>query len=278
MFNLRLNSRYADSPVRIKRQTIRFPTKLLYPVEHFPVNNPAAQALFDSFADALKKHLKISKVPVNFTKELLPYLPNGNFTEFQLSSNKLIEYYSWTHVGKPLIDRHQQLFGEDPIFDPRAREVFKHAKHLTQSDYEEAVALRRQFSKDITQDLIKADRKSCSESLLMYDTGTGGLPSYRVEDFNSLFGATQHHLTQPSPNSKPSDYFTYIGSAAGLPEITVPIGQVGYYSQVSRQWEMLPVAAQLVAHPGCDDMLFELVKKLAAAGVLGPTKVGKDTF
>lgn len=112
----------------------------------------------------------------------------------------------------------------------------------------------------------------------MYDAGTGGRPSYRVEDFNNLPGTAQFLLSSTAKGSKASDYFVLISPMAGLPEITVPIGQVGYYSQVSRQWEMLPVAVQLVAHPGCDDMLLELVKSLAAANVVRPVKVGNEAF
>jgi Asp-tRNA(Asn)/Glu-tRNA(Gln) amidotransferase A subunit family amidase len=68
----------------------------------------------------------------------------------------------------------------------------------------------------------------------------------------------------------------YVSSVGGLPEITVPIGQIRQYSQVSRQWEMLPVAAQLVAQLRCDNMLLELIKKLPAVGVAGPVKVERE--
>jgi Asp-tRNA(Asn)/Glu-tRNA(Gln) amidotransferase A subunit family amidase len=242
------------------------------------VPTPAAQKLFDSFADALQKHLNISKTPINFTDALLPYLPNGEFHEFQTLCDHLAEYRTWTSVGEPLIAKHKELFGSTPSFDPRPRSMFGHGKKLTADNFAHAVAYKRQFAKSIAEDLIKSDLASCSESIFMYDAGTGGRPSYRVEEFNNLSGAAQFLLSTPVEGSKPSDYFTYIGSMAGLPEITVPIGQVGYYSQVSRQWEMIPVAVQLAAHPGCDDMLFELVENLAAVGVVRPVKVGTEAF
>jgi Asp-tRNA(Asn)/Glu-tRNA(Gln) amidotransferase A subunit family amidase len=156
--------------------------------------------------------------------------------------------------------------------------MFKRARNLTQSEFDEAVALRRQFKQDVADNLIKADIKSCSESIFIYDAGTGGHPSYRGEDYNLLPGATQFLLTSPTEDAKPSQFFTYLGSMAGLPEITVPIGQVAYHSGVSKQSEMLPVTAQLVAHPGCDDMLLELVKKLSDAGVIIPVKTGREAF
>ena len=156
--------------------------------------------------------------------------------------------------------------------------MFENGKKLTDDDFARAVAFKRRFAKSIADDVITADRESCSESIFMYDAGTGGHPSYRVEDFNHLYGSAPFLLTTPAAGSKASDYFTYIGSMSGLPEITVPIGQVPYRSQVSRQLEMLPVAVQLVAHPGCDDMLLELVKNLATVGVVGPVNVGSVVF
>nr|AJP77092.1 indole-3-acetamide (IAM) hydrolase [Tricholoma vaccinum] len=269
---------YEGSPVKAKGRLSQLPSKLLYPIDHFPVKNPAAQRLFDSFADILHEHLNISKVPINFTDALLPYLPNGNFHEFQLLCDRLGEYRTWKSVGEPLIAKHQELFGSTPSFDIRPRAMFAQGSKLSDEDFAEAVTFKRTFAKSVSEHLIRADDKSCSDSIFMYDAGTGGLPSYRVEDFNSLSGSTPFVLTTTVAGSKASEYFTYIGSMGGLPEITVPIGQVGYYSQVSRHWEVLPVAVQLVAHPGCDEMLFQLVEDLAAAGVLKSVKVGTEAF
>ncbi|KAG6840095.1 hypothetical protein C0991_008993 [Blastosporella zonata] len=154
---------YEESPVRIKRQSIRFPKKLLYPTEHFPVKNPAAQALYDGFAAALEKQLKIIKVPLNFTEALVEHLPEGNFTHFQLASNRLAEYRSWVSVGRPLIEAHEQLFDSTPTFDPRPRYMFALGATYTEDDFADAVRLRHAFRDSVAADLLKADIKSCSE-------------------------------------------------------------------------------------------------------------------
>ncbi|KAG6880643.1 hypothetical protein C0992_003186 [Termitomyces sp. T32_za158] len=116
----------------------------------------------------------------------------------------------------------------------------------------------------------------------MYDASTGGRPSYRVEEFNKIEGAAQALLAGPvggdGSTAKMSDYFTYVASMAGLPEVTIPLGQVGYYSHVSREWEMLPVAVQVVAHRGCDDLLLNLVEKLAGKGLLDAVSTGRNAF
>jgi hypothetical protein len=226
----------------------------------------------------LHKHLNITKTPINFSSELFSYFPDGKFYEFQLLCDHLAQYRTWKSVGEPLIARHEALFGSTPSFDIRPRSTFEHGRKLTDKDFARAVAYRRQFAKSVAEDLIKADPASCSESIFIYDAGTSGRPSYRVEDFNDLAGAVPFLLPTAAEGSKVSDFFTYISSMAGLPEITVPIGQVAYYSQISRQWEMLPVAAQLVAHPGCDNMLFGLVDSLAAVNVVRAVKVGSEAF
>jgi Asp-tRNA(Asn)/Glu-tRNA(Gln) amidotransferase A subunit family amidase len=65
---------------------------------------------------------------------------------------------------------------------------------------------------------------------------------------------------------------------AELPEITVPIGQVMYFSSVSRTWEALPIAIQLVARKGCDQMLLSLVKQLTEKGIVKEVNVGRYAF
>ncbi|KAG5723421.1 Glutamyl-tRNA(Gln) amidotransferase subunit A [Termitomyces sp. T112] len=274
---------YESSPVRKKRQSIRFPKKLFYPTEHFPVSNPAAQVLYDNFAAALSKHLKITTVPLNFTSSLLDHFPSRNFTEFRLASNTLAEYRSWVTVGKPLIQAYKEKFNSMPTFDPRTRKMFERGAMHRGEDFLAAQRVLRAFSESVSSDLLKADIKSCSDALFMYDASVGGRPSYRIQDYNNIEGAAQALLTGPidlhgGDAGKPSDYFTYVASMAGLPEITIPLGQVEYYSHVSREWEMLPVAVQVVAHKGCDDMLLSLVEKLAGKEVLEPAKTGRYTF
>ncbi|KAG6877075.1 hypothetical protein C0993_010462 [Termitomyces sp. T159_Od127] len=273
---------YEHSPVRKRRQTIRFPKKLFYPTEHFPVSNPAAQALYDNFALVLSNHLKITTVPVNFTASLLDHIPSRDFAKFQLASNTLAEYRSWVSVGKPLVEEYKDKFNSTPTFDPRVRAMFARGATHTEEDFLAAQRVLHAFRESVASDLLKADIKSCSDALFMYDASTGGRPSYRVEEYNKIEGAAQALLAGSvggdGDTAKMSDYFTYVASMAGLPEVTIPLGQVGYYSHISREWEMLPVAVQLVAHRGCDDLLLNLVEKLAGKGLLDPVRTGKNTF
>lgn len=211
---------------------------------------------------------------------LTPFFPNGSFSKFQLSSNKLAEYRSWNTVGKPIVNEFNSRFGREPQFDPVPQKMFERAKSITEKDFADAVALKRAFRDSVSHHIFPDDEASCSNSILIYDAATGGLPSYRYEEFNHISGATPFLLSTPSADkeSQVSDFLNFLASMAELPEITVPIGQAMYFSSVSRTWEALPIAIQLVARKGCDQMLLSLVGRLAAMGIVKGVNVGRYTF
>ena len=276
----RSHCRYIDSPVANQRVTSRFPRKLLYPIDHFPRQSAAAQEIIDSFVESLHLRLNITPVQVNSTEMLSPFFPNGIFSEFQLSSNKLAEYRSWTTVGKPIVDEFNSRFGRLPQFDPVPKKMFERAKSVTEKEFVDAVALKRAFRDSVSHLIFQDDEESCSNSIFIYDAATGGLPSYRYEEFNHVSGATQFLLTTPGADKEPqvSDFLNFLASMGELPEVTVPIGQAMYFSSVSRTWEALPIAVQLVARKGCDQMLLSLVKQLGEMEIVKRVNVGRNIF
>ncbi|KAF8914399.1 amidase signature domain-containing protein [Gymnopilus junonius] len=271
---------YAGSDVWNRQPTTRFPSKLFYPIDHFPVKNDVAQNLITSFVSILQHHLGIEPIPVNFTEILVPLLPNGSFSEFQLSSNKLAEYRSWISVGKPITQRFISQFGGHPTFDPIPKKMFARARDIRDEDSADAVSLKRAFRDSVSEHIFKHDPDWCSDSLFIYDAATGGVPSYRLEELNHISGAMPFLLSLPTADkvSKVSDFFNFLASMGELPEVTIPIGQVEYFSHLSRTWEPIPVSIQLVSRKGCDQMLLDLVKTLGDVGVVRPVKVGRSMF
>ena len=272
--------RYIDSPVANRRVTRRFPGKLLYPIDHFPRKSEAAQEIIEKFVESLHLQLNITPVQVNSSEMLSPFFPNGIFSEFQLSSNKLAEYRSWRTVGKPTVDEFNSRFGRQPQFDPVAQKMFERAKSISEKDFADAVALKHAFRDSVSRQIFQDDEASCSNSIFIYDAATGGIPSYRYEEFNHISGATQFLLTAPGADKEPqmSDFLNFLASMGELPEITVPIGQVMYFSSVSRTWEALPIAVQLVARKGCDQMLLSLVKQLGEMEIVKRVNVGRYIY
>lgn len=196
-------------------------------------------------------------------------------------SNQICEYHSYRSVGKPFIDRYtQENNHKAPSLDPIPQAMFDRAQHITEEQYNSATSLKISFTSSISENIFKQDFKSCSDSLFIYDAGTGGFPSYRTEELNQLDNAVSLVLTRtsgPTP-ARFSDFYTYLGSMAGLPEVTIPIGQASYFSQVTNEWNFVPVSVQLVTRAGCDAMLMDLVKKLAELGVISTVTVGRTAF
>lgn len=245
------------------------------------MGNSEAQGIVNRFIGALEQHFGIHKHEVDFSQIISPFFPNNSFPQFQLLSNKLAEYRSWVDVGRPVTDRYVSLYGRNPKFDPIPEKMFSRALNITAEDFEAAVAAKRLFTDAMSDHVFRYHNASCSDTLFIYDAATGGLPSYRVEEFNHLSGSVPFLLTAAGGADKAakfSDFFNFLASMGELPEITIPIGQARYYSQISRRWEYIPVAVEIVTRKGCDGMLMTLVEALADMGIIGPIKTGRSMF
>jgi hypothetical protein len=108
----------------------------------------------------LHLQLNITPVKVNLTNMLSPFFPNGSFSEFQISSNKLAEYRSWKTVGKPIVDEFNSRFGRQPQFDPVPQKMFERAKYITDKDFADAVALKRAFQDSVSRHIFQDDEAS----------------------------------------------------------------------------------------------------------------------
>ncbi|KAK1225315.1 hypothetical protein PQX77_011733 [Marasmius sp. AFHP31] len=268
---------YRGSPVTRGEHFSRLPSRLLYPTDHFPAQSPEAQSLYDTFLGALAE-LNITKHPINLTQALSPLFPDQQFSQFQSFSNRLTEYNSWNQVGKPLTEWYQQRYGHAPRLDPMPNIMFVRGEQHSKEAYLEAVAYKRGFASALEETLFEYDAESCSDSILVYDTGTGGRPSYRVEEFNSLEGATEVTLVKAKKNATLPENLHYLASMGGLVDVTVPLGEVEYFSAVSRRWEPMPVTIQLATRGGCDAVIMDLIRILAEKGVLRSVKTGRSLY
>lgn len=281
LFHKISNLWFQDSPVPINNTFSSMPEKVLYPVDYFPLQNPAAQELYDSFMDTLEEEFGIIRTPINLTSTLREAVQNpsiANLTAFQLSSNRLAEYVSYQKVGLPLTEAWNAMHpgAGSPPLDPNPRNAFARSVNLTEDDYQIAVAVKDEFQDFFLGEILRPDPESCSESLMILDMGTGGLPSYREQALNSLPGATSLTITQPSTGQTvPSNY---LASMSGCPQIGIPIGQVTYKSYISLQEEIMPVNVDLVAARGCDGLLLEILERLRQVGVVKTVQTGRTAF
>lgn len=271
---------YSDAPVPVNSSFTGFPTKLVYPLDYFPLNNSAAQNLFEGFMGTLESEFGMIREPFNFTETLNSHVSNPqitNLTSFQLNSNRLAEYISYIEVGQPLAESWEAQFpgaGYPPL-DPNPRGAFQRSMNLTDDDYQAAVEIKNEFRDFFLANVLRPNVDTCSDGIMILDMGTGGLPSYREQTLNSRPGATSLTVTAVGGPLIPSNY---LASTSGCPQIGIPVGQVSYDSYISLQEEMIPINVDLVAAPGCDGMLLELVNRLTQLGVAKTVKVGRTAF
>lgn len=56
------------------------------------------------------------------------------------------------------------------------------------------------------------------------------------------------------------------------------VGQASYNSTITLHEEVLPVAVDIIAAPGCDAVIFELAEQLNKAGIVNIPKAGSTMY
>lgn len=289
------------------------PQTVYYTPDYLPPRSPAADALVQDFYRNLTTLLGLTQETVNLTTLILEGESQGsssnsslgnsttptlegessalvNISTWNNATSLLNTYTQWNEVAEPLISAWDSLYdGRFPPIDPARRPgwVARTSENVTEAQYEAALATKRAFSEwfnteflgqgfESTDEPDATTAEECGESALwIYDIGTGGLPSYRERELiegNSF--ATSLNYTPPAVLTPGVNFC----STAGCADFTVPIGQVPYFSNVTRVEEMVPVTLSLVMRRGCDYSLFGLIEKMADVGMLQAVKTGRTAF
>ncbi|KAL1798509.1 hypothetical protein ACET3X_002546 [Alternaria dauci] len=112
------------------------------------------------------------------------------------------------------------------------------------------------------QNVLKEDDETCTSAVLAY--------------FTPL--SVQYRSTYRNPPTPPSGFATQYWSVMGeTPDITIPIGQMSYYSTITNHVEYLPISINLMVAKGCDSVLLNLVTKLYQRGVLRASAAGASS-
>lgn len=180
--------------------TTAFPRRLLYLSEYFPLVNPAAQALVQATLTRMAArfnltigHLHLTDTVANAS--IFPGVSGRTTWETVLNASSTMSVWpQWVDVVTPLVStwarRHD---GRDPPVDPAWRQQWHtfDPTVTTQATYEAARQVRARAAAWFEQHVLYATRESCSESLLVCDISTGGLPSFREEALNDGPNATR---------------------------------------------------------------------------------------
>ncbi|KAG7079993.1 hypothetical protein JMJ78_0007096 [Colletotrichum scovillei] len=244
-----------------------FPKRILYPTEHLPLQNPAAEEVLRSFLAQVNKVMNLTVSKVNIT-ETVEAVTGRDLDEVLADLGTIWTYTQLKVVATPLIAHYSPDF---PSLDRPFRTSWRNLT-LDVKGHTEALDRRRLDSDAWHREVLFNTTESCSESIMIYDIGTGGLPSFREAELNESPGAALPADT--GTRGAASALASYFGSA----DFTIPIGQVPYYSNITYREEMMPVTINMVARRGCDFVLFNLVEELTKLGVLGPVTTGSRTF
>ncbi|KAK3072590.1 hypothetical protein LTR53_006544 [Teratosphaeriaceae sp. CCFEE 6253] len=257
-----------------------FPKTILYPTDYLPLNNSAAEPILDAFIANLTSIFGMTVKRFNFTATVQKASDPAVSNLTALTGGALGVVNSrtqWEAIAKPLITAWAALFdGRFPPIDPARRLGWRAYNETANSltAYNEALALKNAAVEWYETQIQYSTPGSCSESVLLYDIGTGGLPSYREQDLNNSPNASFLAVKPAGAAITGANICPLYGCA----DFTVPIGQVPYYSAVTLHVEMVPVTINMVVKRGCDFVLYNMIERLADAGVLKAVKTGRTAF
>ncbi|KAI1106445.1 amidase family protein [Jackrogersella minutella] len=257
----------------------KFPRRILYLTDYLPLKNPAAEEVLQAFIQNMTavfgmtvENLNLTAVVGNTTDEVPKYDALNNATEI---IDTITQYQE---VGKPLMAAWSSRYdGRFPPIDPARRLGWReyNESFFTDALYNQSLAIKRTAVDWFESNILYSTSESCSESIMLWDIGTGGLPSYREESLNSNPNTTTFlAVTPPTAGISGASLCPIYGCV----DMTIPIGQVPYASNVTFVEEMVPVTVSVIAKRGCDFMLWNMWERLADEGVLRTVKTGRTAF
>ncbi|CAG5156554.1 uncharacterized protein ALTATR162_LOCUS4351 [Alternaria atra] len=266
------------SPLSVP-DTNAFPKTILYPTDYLPLNNSAAEPILQDFIANMSRIFNMTVKEFNFTATVQNFSDPiaSNFTTMNAATGVINTWSAWQVVGKPLITAWAALFdGRFPPIDPARRPgwINFNESRTNQTTYDAALVTKNTAVEWYERELQYSTPESCSESVMLYDIGTGGLPSFREKELNDSPDASYLAVTPPTAKITGAGICPIFGCA----DFTVPIGQVAYQSNVTFHEEMVPVTINLVVKRGCDFVLYNMIERLADEGVLKTVKTGRTAF
>lgn len=256
-----------------------FPKTILYPTDYLPLNNSAAEPILQDFIGHLSRIFDMTVKEFNFTATVQNWTDPvaSNFSTLSAATGVINAWSAWTVIGEPLVTAWKSMFnGRFPPIDPARRPSWQNfnTTRFNQANYDAALVTKNRAVQWYEKELQYSTPESCSESLMLYDIGTGGLPSYRERELNESPKASYLAVLPEGAKITVANICPIFGCA----DFTVPIGQVPYYSNITFREEMVPVTINMVVKRGCDFVLYNMIEKLADEGVLKTVKTGSTAY
>ena len=184
------------SPLSVQ-DTRAFPAQILYPDEQFPLVNSAAQEIVETVLSSIANALNMSIKHTNLSATLVnaPILSDktDSLDRLLMATATLTYWSSHVAVADPLMTEWARRYeGRFPPVDSLWRKEWSqfNASIINQAAYDQALRDKRKGVDWFEKNVLPETPQSCSESLLICDIGTGGLPSFREKALNEGPNAT----------------------------------------------------------------------------------------
>ncbi|KAF2190435.1 amidase family protein [Zopfia rhizophila CBS 207.26] len=228
--------------------------------------NDAEVALQDFIANVTRIfNITVKEFNVTATVQSWTDPVASNFTTLSAATSVINTWMQWSILGKPRVTAWKALFdGRFPPVDPARRLGWKsfNESDTNETTYAPALAGKNTGLEWYEQNLQYSTPEACSESMMLYDIGRGGFPSYRERELNE-YSNTPYLAILPKTAKITG---VNICPIFGYAYFTIPIGQ------------MVPMTINIVVKRGCDFVLYNMIEKLPDERTLKTVRTGEDGF
>lgn len=241
-----------------------------FPYPNKPAKTSTAEAQFEGFVQKLERQLGCLRSVFSLDELWVKTRPAGQSEDLHKATGQIyqkIAYYKYVQETiDPFITDYQAAHdGRKPFIEPIVQARQEYGRQITAVEYEKAVVSLKMFSKWVL-DVLFATSDAAEIPLLLFPQ-SWGQPDYR-----------DTYPAKDSPLFWDKFSLFSLSYCSGCPDYTVPVGEVSYHSRITDHEERLPISLSVLARPGMDVILLELLRELEKVGILRSPAVGVKMF
>ncbi|KAH7305028.1 amidase signature domain-containing protein [Stachybotrys elegans] len=226
----------------------QFPSKILYPVEFYPLADAKQQALSEEFIGMLENFLGVKRTLFSFVEEWnknppkeAQGMPLLKYTEKSAFWALCHDYF---HGFDRFRDEYKRKYDKDVFVSSVVQFRWNIGKGVTREEYDGHLKELEVFRNWFTENFIKPTSETLSDSVLVMPYGEPH-PEYR-DDPN------------PPPGTFPTISSKFISPILHAPQLVLPFAQMQYHSRINGRDEVRPISSTLIGAKGSDIMLIKL--------------------
>ena len=245
-------SHWYKTPNPVLHGLLSKPPTIIYPLDYFPVKNKDQMNLIELFCRDLEEYLQTPIENVSIATLWKRYTPpeadSKSIREYLVDAFVNANFYEYSRFMQDFSTKYFEEHQKAPYVTPFVKWKWDLGKEVDldkHTDAQRRLAVYKRWFLDIVM------RQDVNEAFLI-------MPISNVE--------VGYRDAAPQPVTRPDGFDPLILSPIlGAPDIVVPIGEVPYFSRVSKREEFLPVAINIVGCPGSDQYLLDTIHRFLKA-------------